>query len=158
MKKIWEIYKKHREGIDYLFWGGVAFFLSMFLFWLFAGKWGWEEVFANTVNWVICVIFTFITNKLLVFRSKAGSAKGLAREFCSFVAARLFTLILEDIIIWIGCTGMGYDHGIGQMVVKLIGQFVVIVTNYVLSKLWIFRKPKSKEEKITADSASADKS
>ena len=40
---------------------------------------------------------------------------------------------------------MGYDQGIGQMVVKLIGQFVVIVTNYVLSKLFIFRKPKKQE-------------
>ena len=142
MKELWAFYKKHREGIDYLFWGGVAFLLSMFLFWLFAGKWDWPEVFANTVNWIICVIFTFITNKLLVFRSKAGSLKGLAREFVSFVAARLFTLILEDIIIWIGCNKMGYDSGIGQMAVKLIGQFVVIVTNYVLSKLWIFKKPK----------------
>ena len=42
---------------------------------------------------------------------------------------------------------MGYDQGIGQMVVKLIGQFVVIVTNYVLSKLFIFKKPKKEEIK-----------
>ena len=147
MKKLWEFYQKHREGVDYLFWGGVAFLLSMFLFWLFAGKWDWPEVFANTINWIICVLFTFVTNKLLVFRSKAGSLKGVAKEFVSFVAARLFTLILEDIIIWIGCNLMGYDHGIGQMVVKLIGQFVVIVTNYVLSKLFIFKKPKKEELK-----------
>jgi len=145
LKELWAFYKKHREGIDYLFWGGVAFLLSMFLFWLFASKWNWPSVFANTVNWVICVIFTFITNKLLVFRSKTLSPKALAKEFVSFVLARLFTLILEDIIIWIGCDVMGYDEGLGQMVVKLIGQFVVIVTNYVLSKLWIFKKPKKSE-------------
>ena len=66
MKQLWDLYKKHREGIDYLFWGGIAFLLSMFLFWLFAGKWGWPEVFANTINWIICVIFTFFTNKLFV--------------------------------------------------------------------------------------------
>lgn len=146
MKQLWDIYKKHREGIDYLFWGGIAFLLSMFLFWLFAGKWGWPEVFANTVNWIICVIFTFFTNKLFVFRSKTHSSAELAKEFTSFVAARIFTLILEDIIIWIGCSKMGYDEGLGQMVVKLVGQFVVIVTNYILSKLWIFRKPKEKTE------------
>ena len=140
IKKLFEIYKKYREGIDYLFWGGVAFLLSMFLFWLFAARFGWNEVFANTVNWVICVIFTFFTNKFFVFRSKTENAKGFIKEFVSFTAARLFTLVLEDVIIWIGCSLMGYNEGIGQMVVKFIGQFVVIVTNYILSKLWIFKK------------------
>ncbi|MCR4788232.1 MAG: GtrA family protein [Lachnospiraceae bacterium] len=140
MKKLFDLYKKYREGIDYLFWGGVAFLLSMFLFWLFAARFGWNEVIANTVNWVICVIFTFFTNKFFVFRSKTENAKGFIREFLSFTAARLFTLVLEDIIIWVGCTLMGYNEGIPQMVVKFIGQFVVIVTNYILSKLWIFKK------------------
>jgi putative flippase GtrA len=92
------------------------------------------------------VIFTFFTNKLFVFRSKTRSFSAFAKEFTSFVAARIFTLILEDIIIWIGCDVMGYDEGLGQMVVKLVGQFVVIVTNYILSKLWIFKKPKEKED------------
>lgn len=151
IKKLIELYKKYREGIDYLFWGGVAFLLSMFLFWLFAAKFGWNEVFANTVNWVICVIFTFFTNKLFVFRSKTDSTRAFLKEFASFVSARLFTLILEDIIIWIGCTLMGYDSGIPQMAVKFIGQFVVIVTNYVLSKLWIFRKPGSKDINVKED-------
>ncbi|MCR4989896.1 MAG: GtrA family protein [Lachnospiraceae bacterium] len=148
MKKIIELYKKYREGIDYLFWGGVAFVLSMFLFWLFAAKFGWNEVVANTVNWVICVIFTFFTNKFFVFRSKTEEAKAFFREFLSFTAARLFTLILEDIIIWIGCSLMGYNEGIPQMIVKFVGQFVVIVTNYILSKLWIFKK---KEEPVKED-------
>ncbi len=135
-----ELYKKHKEIIDYLFWGGVAFFLSMFLFWLFASPFGWNEVTANNVDWVICVIFTFITNKLFVFHSRTADARGLGKEFVSFVAARIFTLLLEDLIIWIGCTKMGYDEGIGQLAVKLVAQFVVIVTNYVLSKLIVFKK------------------
>ncbi len=147
MKKLFDLYKKHREGIDYLFWGGVAFLLSMFLFWLFAAVFGWNEVFANTVNWVICVLFTFFTNKFFVFRSKTKDLKGFIREFLSFTAARLFTLVLEDIIIFVGCTLMGYNEGLPQMIVKFIGQFVVIVTNYILSKLWIFKKTDKKEKK-----------
>lgn len=140
MKKIWDLYKKYREAIDYLFWGGVAFLLSMVLFWLFAGKLGWNEVTANNVDWVICVLFTFTTNKLFVFRSKTKNFKEFSKEFVEFVLARVFTLILEDLIIWIGCDKMGYNTEIGQLVVKLIAQFVVIVTNYFLSKLWIFKK------------------
>lgn len=142
MKKIWDLYKKYREAIDYLFWGGIAFLLSMFLFWLFASKLGWNEVTANNVDWVICVIFTFVTNKLLVFRSKTTTFKGFLKEFVEFVLARVFTLVLEDLIIWIGCDKLGYNTEIGQLVVKLIAQFVVIVSNYFLSKLWIFKKKK----------------
>ena len=147
MKKIWELYKKHREVVSYLFWGGVAFVLSMLLFWIFNSKLGMGEVTANTVDWIIVVIFAFFTNKLFVFRSKAGSLTGFGKEFVSFIVARLFTLLLEDAIIWLGCKKMGFDSELGSLVVKFIGQFVVIVTNYVLSKLWIFRKPKDKGEK-----------
>ena len=146
MKRLWELYKKHREVISYLFWGGVAFFLSMILFWVFNSKLGMGEVLANTVDWIIVVIFAFFTNKLFVFRSKTGSASGLGREFISFIIARLFTLVLEDVIIWFGCKKLGFDSELGSLVVKLIGQVVVIVTNYVLSKLWIFRKPKKNKE------------
>ncbi len=146
MKKIWELYKKHREVISYLFWGGVAFFLSMILFWVFNSKLGMGEVLANTIDWIIVVIFAFFTNKLFVFRSKTGSAMGLGKEFISFIIARLFTLVLEDAIIWLGCKKLGFDSELGSLMVKLIGQMVVIVTNYVLSKLWIFKVKKDKVE------------
>ena len=51
MKKIWDLYKKYQEAIDYLFWGGIAFVLSMVLFWFFASLLGWNEVTANNVDW-----------------------------------------------------------------------------------------------------------
>ena len=142
MKKIWEIYKKHREVISYLFWGGVAFVLSVLLFWVFNSKMGMGEVPANTIDWIILVIFTFFTNKLFVFRSKAGSPKAFGKEFISFILARLFTLLLEDVIIWVGCNKLGFNSEIGSLVVKLIAQFVVIVSNYILSKLIVFRHKK----------------
>lgn len=154
MKKIWELYKKYREGISYLFWGGVAFVLSMALFWVFTAdrfSLQWGEVFANNVDWVICVIFTFVTNKFIVFRSKAGNFKGVVREFVEFVLARLFTLFLEDAIIWFLCTKCGWDSSLLEVCAKLIGQFVVIVTNYVLSKLIIFKKPKKNKETAADD-------
>ena len=146
MKKLIELYKKHREMISYLFWGGMAFLLSMALFWLFTSRFGWGEVTSNNIDWIICVIFTFFTNKLFVFRSKTGNAKGFFKEFVEFVAARLFTLLLEDAIIWLLCKKMGWQTEILELAAKLIGQFVVIVTNYVLSKLWIFRKTKKTKE------------
>ncbi|MBR6390622.1 MAG: GtrA family protein [Lachnospiraceae bacterium] len=151
MKKIWELYQKHREVISYLFWGGIAFVLSVLLFWIFNSKLGMGEVLANTIDWIILVIFTFFTNKLFVFRSKAGSPKAFGREFVSFVLARLFTLLLEDAIIWVGCNKLGFNSEIGSLIVKLIAQFVVIVSNYILSKLIVFRHKKTPEQTDVAE-------
>lgn len=137
--------RKFEEVIEYLFWGVTAFVLSMVLYWVFIGPCKMTDLIANIVDWVICVIFTYLTNRTFVFKSKTKDLKGTAKEFAEFVSARFFTLILEEVIIFIGGTCMGYNVGIGAMIVKLIGQVVVIVTNYVLSKLWIFKAKKDKE-------------
>lgn len=139
-EKILSIYKKYEEVINYLFWGGLAFVLSMVLYILFYNIMGMNSVVANTVDWVICVIFTFFTNKIFVFKSKVVGFTAKIKEFSEFVLARLFTLILEDIVIWIGIEALGFNSNLGSTIVKFIGQFVVIVTNYILSKLWIFKK------------------
>lgn len=153
MKKAWNLFlklwKKYEEAINYLIWGGIAFVLSMVLFIVFTNEklpFRWNEVFANSIDWVICVLFTFFTNKFFVFKSKSENIKAFGKEFVEFVLARLFTLLLEDIIIFILCQKMGWNTGILQTVAKLIGQFVVIVTNYFLSKLWIFKGKKNNEQ------------
>lgn len=134
-----KLYEKYKEIVDYLFWGVMAFILSMVLYWVFDSLLGWSSVVANTVDWIIVVIFAFFTNKLFVFRSKSNKP---LKEFVEFVAARFFTLILEDIIIFIGVDLMGHTSTIGSLIVKLIGQVVVIVVNYIFSKLIIFKEKK----------------
>ena len=136
MERIRELWKKYEEAISYLFWGGVAFFLSVALFDLFANKMGLYEQIANSISWIICVIFTYFTNRIFVFKSRSKGIEGMGKEFMSFVTARLATLILENAILFIGVDILTMDN----MIAKLIGQVVVIVSNYILSKLWIFKK------------------
>ena len=140
MKKLWDwglaMYRKYQEAIDYLFWGGVAFVLSMVLFYIFANIMMIEEQIANVITWIICVIFTYFTNRTFVFKSKTKGAKAITKEFTEFTSARLATLVLENIVLLI-CIDLLLWH---NMIAKLIGQFLVIVSNYILSKLWIFKK------------------
>jgi len=140
MKKIWDwglgMYRKYQEAIDYLFWGGVAFVLSMVLFYIFANMMMIEEQIANVITWIICVIFTYLTNRTFVFKSKTTGMKAITKEFTEFTTARLATLVLENIVLFI-CIDLLLWH---NMIAKLIGQFLVIVSNYILSKLWIFKK------------------
>ena len=155
MKKL---YYKYKEVIDYLFWGGVAFFLYMGIYWVFTSKMGMREVLATFWDNVIVIIFTFITNKLFVFRSKVGSFGGLVREFVSFVGARIFTFALNELIVWVGCDLLGFNTQSYHlsfvndgMIVQLIAQVIVIVTNYILSKFMVFRKKKAEPEAGTVD-------
>ena len=141
MKLIGKIYKKYKEAIDYLFWGGVAFVLSMVLFYIFANVMNIYEQIANILSWIICVIFTYLTNRTFVFQSKVKGLKNIFKEFKDFVAARLLTLVMENVILFVMIDLLD----INNMISKLVGQFVVIVSNYFLSKLWIFKKEKEKK-------------
>lgn len=140
MTIIGKIYKRYKEAVDYLFWGGVAFVLSVVLFYVFANVMGLYEQIANVFSWIICVIFTYLTNRFFVFQSKVKGIKKVWKEFKDFITARLLTLVMENVILFIMIDLLTVNN----MISKLTGQFVVIVSNYFLSKLWIFRKEKEK--------------
>lgn len=141
IKLIQHLWKKHEEAMNYLFWGGVAFLLSIILFHIFANMMNLYEQIANTLSWIICVIFTYLTNRFFVFKSKTRGLKRVIKEFTDFVTARIITLVMENAILFVIIDLLT----IHNMIAKLVGQFVVIVSNYILSKLWIFKKEKKDE-------------
>ena len=136
MSKIKELYFKYKEVINYLFFGGCTFLVSIISFYLFNKVCGFNEHIANVISWILAVSFAYITNKKYVFESKTSEKKDLLREISSFVSARLLTLVMEEIILVIGVNLLHID----SMIVKIIAQVVVIVSNYFLSKLFIFKK------------------
>ena len=140
MEKLMKIYRKNEEAVSYLFWGGVAFVLGTGLFYVFANVMGLYEQIANILSWVICVIFVYFTNRTFVFKSKVKGFKNRLKEFKDFVTARVLTLVMENIILFVMIDLLSVNN----MISKLVGQFAVIVSNYFLSKLWIF---KNKEKK-----------
>ena len=127
------------RSIDYLFWGGAAFVLSMVLFYLLANVMGLYEQIANILSWIVCVIFAYVTNRTFVFQSKVKGMINILLEMKDFFAARLLTLVMENAILFVMIDLMD----IHNMIAKLVGQVVVIVSNYFLSKLWIFKNKKN---------------
>lgn len=128
-----KLYCKYKEAINYLFWGFASFLFNMVVFYLLSRVCGINALTANIIAWILCVIFVYITNRLFVFESK--NEKILA-EFLKFMSARVGTLLLEELILFAGITVLHRD----EMLMKLTGQIFVIGSNYILSKLWIFRK------------------
>lgn len=136
LRPLQPFYQKYKEILLYLFFGGLTFFLSILLYWLFAHPLGLPPLIANAISWVLCVAFAYVTNRTWVFRDKAYEPRGILREAASFAAGRLVTLGLEELILWLGITVLG----VNDVAVKIVAQVLVIVGNYLISKFFVFKK------------------
>ena len=140
MKKLfqygWDMYKKHEEGINYLIFGFLAFVLNYVLYFIFESLLHMNYMLATAFSWVLTLVFAYWTNHNFVFKSKNEGASGLFKEFASFISARIATELLELLLMYL----MVDLAGINSYIAKLVGQTIVIITNYVLSKIWIFKE------------------
>ncbi len=132
-RKLFDVIQKHRETLLYVFFGGLATVVSIGTFLAFDAV--LNELVANILSWVITVGFAYFTNRTWVFRSQVRG-KGVWKELVSFYSGRLVTLGLEEGILLVFVTLLSWNAA----AVKITAQIVVLVGNYVISKLLIFRK------------------
>ena len=137
MKPFRGFYAAHREVLLYLLFGGLTTVVSIVVFWLFAEKMGLNALWANVISWIIAVLFAYVTNRTWVFAAKADTAAGIAREAASFFGGRLATLGMEEALIAVFITWLGFP----AMAVKIVAQIAVIAANYFISKYLVFKKP-----------------
>ena len=148
------IYYAKKEVWDYLIAGFIATVVSWVTYIIFA-----DIVFSfleetprtlvgNAVSWTITVVFAYVINRIFVFHSEKKGFKPIMKEFLEFVAARLFSFGLEELIMFVGVTLLKWND---KLVKILIASIVVIVVNYILSKLWIFKDPDKAKKKEKAE-------
>lgn len=138
LKKIVNLYKKYKEIINYLIFGVLTTIISLAVYYFLTFTIiNPENAFllqvANIISWIAGVLFAYFTNRKYVFDSKNENK---LKEFGSFVGARLITLFMDMIIMYIGVSVL---HG-NDKILKLISQVIVIVSNYLFSKIFVFRK------------------
>ena len=136
------IYKKHREVLNYLVFGGLTTVINIIVFALCFRVLSFSTVLSNCVAWILAVIFAFVTNKLWVFESKSREMRIIIRETASFFAARLLTLVLDIGIIYLFVDILEFHY----LLIKILSNVVVIILNYIFSKLFIFIKKPSAEK------------
>ena len=136
MQKILDFLKKNREVVSYLFFGGLTFIVSMVTFWVFNIPLKINALYSNIISWIFAVLFAYITNRIWVFKSNADTFTKYLYEILTFFSGRLLTLGIEELIIFVFVTVLDFN----SMIIKAIAQIVVIVSNYVISKIVVFRK------------------
>ena len=132
------IYEKHKEMILYLFFGGLTTLVNIVVYWIFVNLLHVDYLVSNMVAWLLSVLFAYITNKIYVFQSKSIGFLPIMREFSAFVSCRLFSGLIDMGIMYLGISIFGFY----DLLIKILSNVIVVILNYVFSKLFIFRKNK----------------
>lgn len=130
--------KKYESVLLYLIFGVLTTFVNIVVYYILFNHVLLSNILSNGIAWVAAVIFAFITNKIWVFKSKTLEIEQVIKELSAFFSARLSTGILDMAIMYVGVDLLK----VNSIYSKIISGVVVVILNYIFSKLFIFRKNK----------------
>ena len=130
---------RNKTIILYAFFGVLTTLINIAVYILCYNHLKIPNTISNIIAWILAVAFAFVTNKLYVFESKDKSRPTLIWEIISFSCARLTTGFLDLLIMFISVNILKKE----AILFKIISNIVVIICNYVFSKLFVFRKKKT---------------
>lgn len=136
MEKIKKVAKKllTREVILYIVFGILTTIVNLGSFYILNSILKWNENLSNFIAIILAILVAYITNKDLVFHSKAGTVKEKLQEFFKFMAGRAFTMIIE----FVGGILL-FKLPIPNIISKIILTIVVVILNFFISKFFAFR-------------------
>ncbi len=138
LQKIKKLYEKYKEIINYVIVGGLTTVVSLGVYYICVFTFlnpenALELQIANVLSWIAGVAFAYFTNRKYVFNSNNPNK---LKEAAMFTLSRLVTLVLDMLIMGLGVSILKFN----DKIVKLISQVVVVIGNYIFSKLFVFKK------------------
>lgn len=130
---MFSLYKKYKEIIMYLIFGILTTVVNIVVYFIASNVLNINYLISNATAWFLSVLFAYVTNKLYVFES---SSKEFIKEIVAFFSSRLATGILDMFLMWLFVT----VASLNDVVVKIFVNILVIIMNYIFSKLFVFRK------------------
>ena len=136
MEKIRMLIRKHYDILAYLFFGVLTTAVNYIVYLPCYNLMHFSAAVSNVIAWVVAVAFAYLTNKPFVFKSHDWSPKTVVPELTKFVTCRIGSGVLETAIIFLTVDLLHWNGN----VMKLITSVLVVILNYVASKLVVFRK------------------
>lgn len=138
MKKLINLYKKYEEVINYLIIGGLTTVISLAIYYISVITFlnpnnALELQIANIISWIGAVIFAYVTNRKVVFKSKN---KNIKTEAIKFFGSRILTLLVDMLIMYLSVTVFKFN----DKLMKIVSNIIIIVLNYILSKIFVFSR------------------
>ncbi len=138
MEQIKTLWKRWKQIFLYLFFGGVTTVVNIVAFYISYEMLGINSIASTVLAWVAAVAVAYITNKIYVFESVTTTFMELIREITAFLSCRVLSLGADVFIMWLFKEVLGYN----AVLVKIMANFIVVVMNYIFSKLFIFKGEK----------------
>ena len=139
MELIKKLLIKYQDVIAYLVFGVLTTLVNIVAYWLCAHPLGLGTLPSSVLAWLAAVLFAYITNRKWVFHSQAVTRQEITREMLSFFGCRLATGVVDWVMMFV-CVDLLHFN---DMVMKILANVVVVILNYVASKLIIFAKKKN---------------
>lgn len=131
-----ELLKKYKDVIPYIFFGVCTTLVNMIVYWLCAHVFLFSVMISTIGAWVLSVLFAYVTNRKYVFHSAANGLEEIAKEVTSFFSCRLLTGCIDLLCMFVFVDVLQMN----DMFIKVMANVLVIVLNYVASKVFIFKK------------------
>ena len=135
IQKMKALLEEYWEVITYLFFGVLSTIVNYIVYLPAYLLLGWSAALSNAVAWVVAVAFAYLTNKPFVFKSNDWSRKTVIPELTKFVSCRVASGVAETLILLVTVDVLNWNGTIW----KLITSVLVVVLNYIGSKLVVFR-------------------
>lgn len=136
IQKIRELIVKYWDIVSYLFFGVCTTIVNYLIYIPCYNVWGMSATVSNMIAWVVAVAYAYLTNKPFVFKSHDWSVKTVVPELTKFIGCRVGSGAAETLILFLAVDLLGWNGNIW----KLLTQVMVVILNYIGSKLLVFRK------------------
>ncbi len=127
-----KLYRKYKEIINYLIFGVLTTLVNIVVYYIFADCFNVQYMISNLFAWFLSVLFAYITNRKYVFESKSES---IFTEMVKFFGSRITTGVLDMVFMWLLISVLLFNG----MISKIIVNVLVVIANYILSKLVVFK-------------------
>lgn len=138
VEKIFDIYKQFKEQILYIVFGVLTTAINIVSFFACTRVIGLGLIPSNIIAWILSVLFAFVTNKIYVFDSRNYTVSVVLRELIDFTVSRGATGLLDLGLMYLFVSVIGIEDMISKIVINII----VIILNYILSKVYVFKDKK----------------
>ena len=135
----------NKETILCLVFGVLVTLLNIILFYIFVTRMKMSTFYGNMLDTILCILFQYFTNRIWVFESK-NKGKEAVKEFIQFILARGVTAVIDQIFVVVGVdffVAKYVSHsqqGVFSIGIKILSNIIVIILNYIFSKLFVFNK------------------
>ena len=136
LNQIRSLWEKYRSILIYLIFGVLTTAVNYLVYIPCLNLLGLSASVSNVIAWCVAVLFAFLTNKPFVFESKDWSAKTVVPEFTKFVGTRVASGLMETVILMAAVDMLGWNG----VIWKLVTNVIVVILNYIGSKLLVFRR------------------